>query len=95
VLEYRTEFHASYLGLTQTAANDTTVEMLGRVAGQLSSSGLTDSLQQSVSMYYLDRVVTAQANALGFQDGFFLLALVALAPLVPVSCLIRSRLRKR
>jgi EmrB/QacA subfamily drug resistance transporter len=94
VLEYRTEFHASYLSLTQTVANDTTLEMLGSIAGRLSNAGLPDALQQSVSMYYLDRVVTAQANVLGFQDGFYLLALVALAPLLPVSLLIRYRLRK-
>ena len=94
VLEYRTEFHASNLGATQNVANDTTVDMLGRVANQLSTSGLTDSLQQTVAMRYLDQVVTAQANMLGFQDGFFLLAMVALAPLIPVSVLLRKSARK-
>ena len=42
-------------------------------------------------MFYLDRVVIAQANALGFQDGFFFLTMVALCPLVPVSFLLRRR----
>ncbi|MBT6278250.1 MAG: DHA2 family efflux MFS transporter permease subunit [Chromatiales bacterium] len=91
VLEHRIEFHATHLGFTQTAANDTTVEMLHMVAGQLSGTGLTDSLQQGVAMFYLDRVVIAQANALGFQDGFFFLTMVALCPLVPVSFLLRRR----
>ncbi len=95
VLEFRTEFHASYLGVTQTAANHTTVDMLGRVAGQLSSAGLSEPVQQNVAMFYLERVVTAQANVLGFQDGFYLLALVALAPLLPVSILLRRHGRSQ
>jgi MFS transporter, DHA2 family, multidrug resistance protein len=95
VLEYRTEFHASYLGSTQTVGNDTTVSMLGHVANLLSTAGLTDALRESVAMLYLDRVVTTQASVLGFQDGFFLLAVVALAPLIPVAFLIRAQRAKR
>lgn len=91
VLEYRTEFHAAHLGTTQTAANETTVELLHMVAGQLSGAGLTDALQHGVAMFYLGRVVSAQATVLGFQDGFFFLTLVAAAPLLPVGIILSRR----
>ncbi|MCH9675286.1 MAG: DHA2 family efflux MFS transporter permease subunit [Gammaproteobacteria bacterium] len=91
VLEYRTEFHAAHLGVTQTAANNTTVEMLRMVAGQLSQAGLTEAVQHGVAVSYLDQVVTAQATMLAFQDGFFLLTMVALGPLLPAVFLLRRR----
>jgi len=91
LLEMRIEFHATQLGATQTAANSTTVEMLGMVAGQLSNTGLPDAMQQGVAMHYLNSVVVAQANMLGFQDGFFFLTMVACAPLIPVLFLMRKR----
>ena len=95
VLEYRTEFHAAHLGTTQTAANETTLEMLRMVNGHLSSAGLADGIQHGVAMFYLDRIVTAQATVLGFQDGFFFLTMVALGPFIPVALLLRHRLRRR
>ncbi len=91
LLENRIEFHATQLGATQTSANGVTVDMLGTVAGQLSGTGLPEAMQQGVAMLYLDRVVTAQANMLGFQDGFFFLTMVALGPLIPVLFLMRKR----
>lgn len=91
LLENRIEFHANQLGATQTSANSTTVEMLNMVTGQLSGTGLPDAVQQGVAMTYLNSVVTAQANMLGFQDGFFFLTCVALGPLIPVLFLMRKR----
>ncbi|MEM7253644.1 MAG: DHA2 family efflux MFS transporter permease subunit [Pseudomonadota bacterium] len=90
-LEYRTEFHAAHLGATQTAANNTTVEMLRLVAQRLSEAGLAEATQQNVAKSYLDSVITAQATALSFQDGFLLLTLVSLGPLLPVALLLRNR----
>lgn len=91
LLENRIEFHAAQLGATQTFANSTTVEMLGMVTGQLAGTGLPDSVQQGVAMHYLTDVVTAQANMLGFQDGFYFLTCIALGPLIPVLFLLRKR----
>lgn len=90
LLEMRIEFHAVQLGATQTAANSTTVEMLGRVTGQLSGTGLPDAMQEGVAMHYLNSVVVAQANMLGFQDGFFFLTIIAMCPLIPVLFLLRK-----
>lgn len=91
LLENRIEFHATQLGATQTMANSTTMEMLGRVSGQLAGTGLPDAVQQGIAINYLDSVITAQANMLGFQDGFFFLTCVAMGPLIPVLLLMRKR----
>ena len=93
VLELRTEFHAVHLGATQTAANDTTIELLRIVASRLSEAGLAGGAQNGVAMFYLDKVITAQATVLGFQDGFFFLTMVALGPLLPVTLLLARRNR--
>ncbi|MGY9056940.1 MAG: hypothetical protein ACKVGZ_15295 [Alphaproteobacteria bacterium] len=42
-------------------------------------------------MNYLNNVVTAQANMLGFQDGFIALTAVALGPLIPILFLLRKQ----
>lgn len=91
LLEQRIEFHAVNFGATQTAANAATIEMLGAVSGRLSAAGLPEIASQGMAMSYLDRVVTAQANMLGFQDGFVVLTIVALAPLLPVLFLLRGK----
>jgi len=91
LLERRVEFHATNLGATQTAAHGPTMDLLGAVSGQLSSAGLPTAAQQGLAMDYLDRMVTAQANMLGFQDGFVAIAVIALIPLIPVAMLWRGR----
>ena len=91
LLENRIEFHATQLGATQTAGNATTVEMLGMVSGQLAGTGLPDAVQDGVAMTYLNSVITAQANMLGFQDGFFFLTLISAVPLIPVLFLLRKK----
>jgi hypothetical protein len=94
LLENRTEFHAMNLGATQTTSNSTMMEMLGAVANQLSTAGLPEAAQQGMAMIYLDRVVSAQAQMLGFQDGFIALTLISLAPLIPVAYFLKLRMRK-
>jgi MFS transporter, DHA2 family, multidrug resistance protein len=95
LLEKRTEFHAVNLGATQTTSNSAMMEMLGRVANQLSVAGLPEAAQQGMAMIYLDRVVSAQAQMLGFQDGFVSLTMIALAPLIPVMYLLRLQMRRK
>ncbi len=90
LLEQRIEFHATNLGATQTAANSATMEMLGQVSGRLATAGLPDVQQYGAAMNYLGQMVTAQANMLGFQDGFVFLAMMALAPLLPAALLLRK-----
>ena len=91
LLEQRIEFHAVQLGATQTSANSATWELLSAVSARLSATGLPDAVQQGVAMSYLNRVVAAQADVLGFQDGFVAIALATLVPLIPVLLLVRQK----
>lgn len=91
ILEQRIEFHAVNLGATQTSANAATAEMLAAVAGRLEAHGMGEATQYGMAIDYLDRVITAQANMLGFQDGFVMLAMIALLPMIPLMLLMRKR----
>ncbi|MGZ0189665.1 MAG: MFS transporter, partial [Alphaproteobacteria bacterium] len=91
LLEQRTQFHATNLGATQTTANSATLEMLNAINGRLASGGLDAATQQGLAMNYLDQVIIAQANILGFQDGFVALSVVAVIPLIPVLLLLRKK----
>ncbi len=88
VLERRIEHHSDAFAATQTAANDVTRELLGRVGGLLNRAGLPDGAREQVALDYLGNVVSAQANMLGFQDGFLAVALFCLLPMLPVCLLI-------
>ena len=91
VLERRIEFHSEAFVATQTAANAATRELLGRVTGALGRAGLPESMREPAALDYLGAVVSAQANTLGFQDGFIAVALFCILPMLPIAMLIRSR----
>jgi len=91
ILEQRTQMHADALTLTQTAANAVTREMLETVQAMLGAAGVPEALQQSAALHYLGRVVTAQADTLGFQDGFMAIALLFIAALIPAWLFGRAR----
>lgn len=82
-MERRTEFHSIALTATQTPANDSSRELLSRVANLLSAGGVSDSVTASGALHYLGRVVEAQANTLGFKDGFLILTVVFIGALIP------------
>ena len=65
--------------------------MLNAINGRLASGGLDAATQQGLAMNYLDQVIIAQANILGFQDGFVALSVVAVIPLIPVLLLLRKK----
>ena len=91
MLEQRIEFHAVNLGATQTPGNAAAVETLAAVKGQLAAAGLPGLARDGMAIDYLDRLVVAQANMLGFQDGFAALTIIALLPLIPVAVLAMRR----
>jgi len=91
VLELRTQFHSESLIATQTAANDSTRELLGQVRSILSSEGIPQSLQQPVALNHLGKMIYAQASTFGFQDGFLMIAILFLGALVPAWILGRAR----
>ncbi len=87
IMERRTQFHSDILVATQTAGNAATREMLGRVQGLLEAGGVPKSLHGPVALDYLGKVVHAQANTMGFQDGFVAIALVFLLAMIPATIL--------
>ncbi len=87
IMEQRTQHHSDLLVATQTAGNAVTREMLVGVHGLLGEGGIPISLHSPVALDYLGKVVHAQANTLGFQDGFMALAFVFLFAIIPASIL--------
>ena len=91
VLELRTQFHNESLSATQTAANDSTRELLGQVRALLNSEGIPQAMQESVALDHLSKMINAQASTLGFQDGFLMIAVLFLAALIPAWILGRAQ----
>jgi predicted MFS family arabinose efflux permease len=91
VMEYRTAFHADALTTTQTSANSLTRDMLGKVEGLLSESGLPEAASQAGAYDYLSAVIHAQAQTLGFQDAFLVISMVFVATLVPAWLIKRTK----
>ncbi len=87
IMEQRTQFHSDLLAATQTAGNAATREMLDSIQGLLGAGGVPQSLHGSVALDYLGKVVHAQANTMGFQDGFVAIALVFLFAMIPATVL--------
>ena len=91
VLERRIEFHSDAFTSTQTSANIATRELLGSVHGLLNEGGIPSGVRDTVALDYLSEVVNAQANTLGFQDGFIAVGLVSMLSIIPVWLLRRNR----
>lgn len=93
IMEQRTQWHSDLFAATQTAGNPTTREMLAGVQEMLGETGVPAALHSPVALDYLGKVVHAQANTLGFQDGFSALAIVFLLAIIPATVL--AWLRRR
>ena len=73
-VDWRIDFHASALTVTQSTANATSVELLRGVEEIYREAGVPESMHHAGGLHYLGQIIEAQANALGFQDGFWVLA---------------------
>jgi hypothetical protein len=91
LLALRTQFHSDALAATQISGNDASQELLAGVGKIFDLAGVPEAFQQSGALHYLGQVVHAQASALGFQDGFLILAGVFLAAMVPAWILGRAQ----
>ena len=87
LLDRRTQLHSEALTSTQTSANPATRELLDNVTRLLGEEGFAEALRSPVALNYLGDMVHAQANTLGFQDGFIAIAVVAFLGLVPAAIL--------
>ncbi|MBT5488673.1 MAG: hypothetical protein HOK02_04580 [Halieaceae bacterium] len=84
LLEQRIQFHATNLGATQNFANESAVELLRGVGGMLTEAGASAFEREAMAIDHLNQMIVAQANALGFQDGFLFIGLTVLIPFIPL-----------
>jgi len=82
-MEQRTEFHSIALTATQTSHNSASRELLDQVTDLLQQSGVAEAFHQPGALHFLGKVIEAQANTLGFKDGFMVLAVIFILALVP------------
>ena len=57
------------------------------VSSLLHGGGVPDAVLQPGALHYLGRVVEAQAQTMGFQDGFMVIAVVFILALIPAMIL--------
>jgi DHA2 family multidrug resistance protein len=91
IVESRTAFHSENLTATQTAANPSSREFLGKVEHLLNEAGVAEAVQQPGALDYLGKVIHAQATTFGFQDGFMVVAMLFIFALIPAWNLGRSK----
>ncbi len=93
-MEQRTLIYSESFVATQTAGNAASRELLQAVTGLLNESGVSEAAHSPGALYYLGQVVQAQANTLGFQDGFLVLAVVFILAMIPAYILGKARTTK-
>jgi EmrB/QacA subfamily drug resistance transporter len=91
VLEMRTQFHSEAYTVTQTAANSSTRELLSNLEGILTEAGVPATQVSQLAIGHLGQMVEAQANTLGFQDGFLVTGVIFILALIPAYILARSK----
>lgn len=94
-LEMRTHYHSDNLAATQSADNASSREMMSGIGRILGEAGVPQSVHESGALHYLGQVVHAQANAIGFQDGFLVLAISFLLAMIPAWLLGRRQPPRR
>ena len=92
-MEQRTEFHSIALTATQTSHNSASRELLDQVTDLLQMSGVAEAFHQPGALHFLGRIIEAQANTLGFKDGFMVLSVIFILALVPAWRMGSSRRR--
>lgn len=90
LLSQRTNFFLDAMTATQTAANTGTLELIDRMSGAFDMAGLTELTQEQVSLFYLGRMIYAQAYMLAFRDVFLIMTFVFLLAILP-ALLVRKR----
>ena len=91
VLEIRTQFHSEAYTVTQTASNSSTRALLSSLEATLRESGVPTAQVSHIAIDHLGKMVEAQANTLGFQDGFLLTGVIFVLALIPAYILARSK----
>ena len=76
---------------TQTAGNEATSDFLRTMRSYLSQAGTPEALQQPAALHHLGQTIFEQAQMVAFRDGFFIVALVFLAAIIPSVFLGRTK----
>jgi MFS transporter, DHA2 family, multidrug resistance protein len=91
IISYRTQFHSEAMTATQTADNAATRELLDQVTRKLQETGLPESQLLPGALEYLDKIIYAQANTYGFQDGITFITAVFIFAVIPAWVLKQKR----
>ena len=89
-LEMRIPFHSDAFTAMQTGASQTTQDLRDTVSRLLGEAGMAEFARGPSATQYLSDVIFAQASTMGFQDAYFLLAIVAAAGVIPAWMLSRT-----
>lgn len=89
--EQRIQFHGEALTATQTPDNTTSRYLLDQVGAIMSEAGVSEAFQDSGALYYLGKVIEAQARTMGYQDGFIMISIVFVLALIPAWILGRAK----
>lgn len=84
----RSAFHAEGFNADQTADNQTMMTAVRELTHLFARLGIPDALQFPAAMQQLGRIITAQANLAGYQDGFLILGVVAIVAMAPALLMI-------
>jgi len=76
---------------TQTAGNEATSDFLRTMQSYLSQAGTPEALQKPAALHHLGQTIFEQAQMVAFRDGFFIVALVFLAAIIPSVFLGRTK----
>jgi EmrB/QacA subfamily drug resistance transporter len=83
MLDRRTFLHSDALTSLQTPANGATHELIVTMENLLAHAGVAEDLQRPGALYFLGKVVHAQAYTMGFRDSFLVVGIVFLLALIP------------
>jgi EmrB/QacA subfamily drug resistance transporter len=76
---------------TQTAGNEATSDFLRTMQTYLSQAGTPEALRTPAALHHLGLTIFDQAQMVAFRDGFFIVALVFLAAIIPSVFLGRTK----
>jgi DHA2 family multidrug resistance protein len=83
IIAYRTQFHSDAMTATQTDDNSATREFLDQVMRKLQETGLPETQLIPGALEYLNKIIYAQANTYGFQDGITFITAVFIFAVIP------------
>lgn len=95
IVEQRSATHAVHLTQTQTADNQTTQLLLGKLDAVMGKAGLAGAEVTAGHLDYLGRVISAKANWMAFQDGFLVVAVAFFVAMLLAIPLTRAEPRPR